>query len=142
MNAQSKSPSPLAGEGGTARRAVTGEGATASQLDSRARQMRKEPTDAERKLWRLVRDRELDGLKFRRQVPLGRYIVDFICLDARLIVELGGSQHADNSYDIKRDTWLKSQDFMVIRFWNTDVLKRPKDVAETILAAAARSKHQ
>lgn len=93
--------------------------------------MRKEPTEAERKLWHLVRDRRFSGFKFRRQVPIGRYIVDLVCLDRRLIVEADGGQHAENSYDAERDAWLAGQGFRLRRFWNADILQRPDEVRDT-----------
>ena len=80
-------------------------------LKDRARQMRREPTEAERRMWRLLRDRRLGGFKFRRQEQLGRYIVDFVCFERKLIVELDGSQHAESAYDAERDAWLRSRDF-------------------------------
>ena len=70
-------------------------------LKDRARQMRREPTEAERRMWRLLRDRRLGGFKFRRQEQLGRYIVDFVCFEQKLIVELDGSQHAESAYDAR-----------------------------------------
>ena len=76
-------------------------------LKDRARQMRREPTEAERRMWRLLRDRRLGGFKFRRQEQLGRYIVDFVCFERKLVIELDGSQHADSAYDAERDAWLK-----------------------------------
>ena len=80
-------------------------------------------TDAERKLWRGLRLRQVHGCKFRRQFTLGNYIVDFVCLEARLIVEVDGGQHAEEGYgDTKRDGWLKSQGFQVKRYWNNQVL--------------------
>jgi very-short-patch-repair endonuclease len=94
--------------------------------------MRKEPTEAERKLWHLVRDRRFSGFKFRRQVPIGRYIVDLVCLDRRLIVEADGGQHAENSYDVERDAWLAGQGFRLRRFWNADILQRPDEVRDTL----------
>jgi very-short-patch-repair endonuclease len=80
-------------------------------LLSRARQMRHEPTEAERKLWQILRRRSLGAFEFRRQEKLGHFIVDFVCFERGLIVELDGSQHADNSYDRPRDTWLRSRGF-------------------------------
>lgn len=72
-----------------------------------ARELRKTMTDAERKLWHGLRLRQMHGYKFRRQFPLGHYIVDFVCLEARLIVEVDGGQHADEKYgDVQRDAWL------------------------------------
>jgi very-short-patch-repair endonuclease len=101
--------------------------------------MRKEPTETERKLWYALRDRRLCKLKFRRQVPMGRYIADFICHDQKLIVEVDGSQHAESAYDEKRDAWFKVQGFEVLRVWNGDVLSNFKGVLETILDAASPS---
>ena len=94
-------------------------------LKDRARQMRREPTEAERRMWRLLRDRRLGGFKFRRQEQLGRYIVDFVCFEQKLIVELDGSQHAESAYDAERDAWLRSRDFIVLRFWNNEVFENP-----------------
>lgn len=88
-----------------------------------ARELRKSMTDAERKLWRGLRLRQMSGYKFRRQFPLGHYIVDFVCLEARLIIEVDGGQHADEKYgDVQRDAWLKAQNFRMLRYWNNQVL--------------------
>jgi very-short-patch-repair endonuclease len=104
------------------------------QSRSRARQLRKNPTDAERLLWQKLRFWQVDGRKLRRQQPLGGYIVDFVCLERRLIVELDGGQHADrNAYDKKRDDWLRNQGFVILRFWNHDVLNNIDGVVEQIL---------
>jgi very-short-patch-repair endonuclease len=75
---------------------------------------------------------QIDGYKFRRQQPIGNYIVDFVCLEKRLIVELDGGQHAESDYDAKRDAWLSEQGFSVLRFWNNDVLKNVEGVTERI----------
>jgi len=89
----------------------------------RARQLRSALTDAERKLWLHLRRRRIDGHRFRRQAPFGPYIVDFACLSARLIVEVDGGQHTDQSAsDARRTAWLESQGFRVMRFWNNEVL--------------------
>lgn len=85
-----------------------------------ARRMRREPSATERYLWKILRDRRLGGLKFRRQVPIGRYVVDFLCLRHRLIVEADGPLH-DPEHDAKRDAWLAEQGFRVLRFKNDDV---------------------
>ncbi|POR52343.1 very-short-patch-repair endonuclease [Bosea psychrotolerans] len=123
--AAARPPSPARGEGENA--------ATLSQtLRGRARAMRKEPTEAERKLWHLVRDRRFSGFKFRRQVPIGRYIVDLVCLEKRLIVEADGGQHAENAHDVVRDAWLAVQGFRIRRFWNADILQRPDEVRDTL----------
>ena len=101
-------------------------------LKDRARQMRREPTEAERRMWRLLRDRRLGGFKFRRQEQLGRYIVDFVCFEQKLVIELDGSQHAESAYDAQRDAWLKSRDFTVLRFWNNEVFENPAGVQHAI----------
>ena len=103
-----------------------------------ARPLRKRSTDAERKLWNHLRARQLAGAKFRRQVPIGDFIVDFASYDRRLVVELDGSQHAEPAHrarDAARDHWLRSQGFAVLRFWDTDVLQRPDAVLSAILDA-------
>ncbi|WP_353809452.1 endonuclease domain-containing protein [Mesorhizobium sp.] len=85
--------------------------------------MRREPTEAEDRLWHELRGRRLDRIKFRRQVPVGKFIADFVCAEASLIVEIDGSQHADSNYDRERDAELKARGFRVLRFWNDDVLR-------------------
>jgi very-short-patch-repair endonuclease len=109
-----------------------------SNQRSRARTMRGAPTDSELRLWRLLRDRRLSGFKFRRQVPIGPYIVDFLCVGAKLIVEADGSQHAESSHDEARDAYLASQEWKVLRFWNNEVLRNREGVLETIFAHANR----
>jgi very-short-patch-repair endonuclease len=96
--------------------------------------MRHEQTEPEKALWRLLRDRRLSGMKWRRQFPIGDYIVDFVCLDHRIIVECDGSQHADNPRDAERDAWLNAQGFSIARFWNHEVLSERVNVLDTILA--------
>jgi very-short-patch-repair endonuclease len=81
-----------------------------------------------------VRRRQLDGFRFRRQVPIGRYVVDFACLEARVIVEVDGGQHGDEMDD-ERTAWLESQGFRVVRFWNSDVLGNTDGVVESIFMA-------
>ena len=99
-----------------------------------ARSMRREPTEAEEKLWHQLRDRRLDRIKFRRQVPIGKYIADFVCVDAKLVVEIDGSQHAELDYDLERSAELKARGFRVLRFWNDDVLRDMSSVCDTIIA--------
>ena len=125
-------PSPLVGEGGA--RSASGEGGDARSglLLGHARHMRRHPTDAEQRMWHLLRNRRLSGLKFRRQVPIGRYIVGFVSYSGRLVVELDGSQHAESKRDRVRDADLKDRGFEVLRFWNADVLLRSADVLETV----------
>ncbi len=98
-----------------------------------ARGLRKQMTDAETRLWFHLRRRQLAGLRFRKQHPLGPYVVDFVCLEAALVVELDGSQHLDCAGDAARDGWLEAQGFRVLRFWNDDVLLRTDRVLATIL---------
>ncbi len=86
-----------------------------------AKQLRSNMTDVETKLWQQLRAKRFESYKFRRQVPIGAYIVDFICFEKRLIIELDGSQHEGSTYDQKRDAWLSSQDFRVLRFWNNAI---------------------
>jgi very-short-patch-repair endonuclease len=83
-----------------------------------------------------LRDLRLSGLKFRRQVPVGPYIVDFLCVGARLIVEADGSQHGENHRDARRDAYLAEQGWTVLRFWNHDILQNRESVIDTILARA------
>ncbi|WP_373488559.1 endonuclease domain-containing protein [Blastomonas sp.] len=100
----------------------------------RARHMRKEPTEAEAKLWSCLRAGRLNGFKFRRQVTIGTYIADFVCPSAKLIVEIDGSQHAEQTiYDAQRTAFLVGEGYRVIRFWNDEVLGSCDDVIEAIL---------
>ena len=103
-----------------------------NRLRTRARELRNNPTDAERVLWRQLRFWQLDGYKFRRQQPLGRYVVDFVCLEKRVVVEVDGGQHSDK-VDAERDSWLRDEGFVVLRFWNNEVLKTIDAVREVIL---------
>jgi very-short-patch-repair endonuclease len=101
-----------------------------------AKALRANQTEAERRLWLKLRDRRLDGAKFRRQVPVGPYIADFACHAAKLIVELDGGQHAENAEaDALRTGWLERQGFRVLRFWNNDVMANIDGVLERISAA-------
>lgn len=95
-------------------------------------------TDAEQALWRSLRDRQVEGYRFRRQVPIGRYIVDFACLEKRLIVEVDGGQHQINrDNDAIRDAWLVKEGYCVLRFWNNDVLGNRNGVLQRIVEALA-----
>ena len=124
-------PSPLVGEGGGARSATPGGGS----LEARARHMRKNPTEAEAKLWRALRDHRFSGFKFRRQEPIGNYIADFVCFRPRIIVEADGTQHQGSSYDALRDRWFASQGFTVVRLWNNDVLANLEGALDAIAEA-------
>jgi very-short-patch-repair endonuclease len=104
-----------------------------SQLTSIARNLRKKSTEAEKLLWRHLRGKQLDGLKFRRQEPLGNYVVDFACFEKRVIIEVDGGHHAtEKERDNKRDIWLKEQGFKVLRFWDNEVLRNTSGVFEVI----------
>ena len=119
-------PSPLRGEG-------KGEGPR-----SLARHLRRNQTDAEQKLWALLRARQIDGLKFRRQHPIGPYIADFCCLRHHLVVELDGGHHAETAQkDTVRSQWLNSHGYHVLRFWNHEVLTQPEAVIDAILSAVS-----
>jgi very-short-patch-repair endonuclease len=101
-----------------------------------ARGLRRNPTEAERHLWSRLRRRQLDGFRFRRQVPLGQYVADFACLSARLIIEVDGGPHDWGSKaDATRTAWLEAAGFRVERFWNNDVLANPDGVLERIREA-------
>lgn len=110
-----------------------------SRLTPAARRLRAASTDAERKMWRRLQAKHLGGFKFRRQLPIGPYVVDFACLAAGLVVEVDGGQHADNPADTERDAWLRGQGFRVLRFWNSDVLCNLDGVLATIAAALSPS---
>ena len=97
-----------------------------------ARARRQHMTDAERHLWRALRMRQISGHRFRRQFPLGPYIVDFVCLASRRAIEVDGGQHSNNVHDAYRDAWLASQGFRVLRFWNNDVLGNLAGVVDAI----------
>ncbi|TRL35979.1 DUF559 domain-containing protein [Rhizobium straminoryzae] len=99
-----------------------------------ARHLRQLETEEEHYLWSDLRARRLSGYKFARQIPLGPYVVDFLCREKGLVVELDGSQHAESLHDIVRTRWLNSQGYSVIRFWNHEVLRERLAVLETILA--------
>ena len=101
---------------------------------TKARRLRREQTDAEYRLWNRLRGRELAGYKFVRQVPLGPYVVDFLCRKASLAVELDGEQHADNAKDHARTAFLNAHGYSVLRFWNHEVLREQEAVLDAILA--------
>jgi very-short-patch-repair endonuclease len=111
-------------------------------LLARARWMRANPTEAEKRLWALLRDRRLAAFKFRRQQIILPYIVDLVCFSERLIIEADGSQHADNRDDVRRDAYLRSQGFRLLRFWNNEVLGDSDAVATAIVATLFPSPSQ
>ncbi|HEV2514117.1 MAG TPA: endonuclease domain-containing protein [Devosia sp.] len=149
-DARSSLPSPLEGEG--ASRSEAGEGQYHRRHDEwrtsltptlrlRAKSMRTNATEAEAVLWKLLRDRRFAGFKFRRQLPIGRFIVDFVCPSAMLIVELDGSQHAEDKRDLIRDTWLTSRGYQVLRVWNSDLFTNRTSVLDAIWHALHPAPH-
>jgi very-short-patch-repair endonuclease len=107
---------------------------------SRAKDLRNNPTEAERKLWRHLRLRQLGGYKFRRQQPLGNYVVDFVYFEKRLVVEVDGGQYSSQvTYDQKRTTWIEQQGFRVLHFWNNEVMQNIEAVKEAIWQALERT---
>lgn len=127
-----RAPSPLAGEG-------RGEGERMNRLKTFARNMRREPTTAEQRIWKSIRHRQVAGAKFRRQVPIGAYIADFVCFERRIVVEIDGGQHAESEKDQARDAWFGSQGFTVLRFWNSDVLSHLEGVLTAIETALSET---
>ncbi len=106
-----------------------------SILDN-AKSLRSNQTDAEKKLWYHLRAHRFMGRKFKRQKPIGRYVVDFVCVEEKLIIELDGGQHADNvEYDRVRDSWLCREGYTVLRFWNNEMMNEMEGVLERIRLA-------
>jgi len=101
----------------------------------KVREMRRIPTDAERKLWSIVRRRQLGGWYFRRQHPIPPYIADFACAEAMVGVEADGGQHAGSARDLRRDRFMEGLGWRVLRFWNNGILDNPEGVAGAILEA-------
>jgi very-short-patch-repair endonuclease len=123
--------------------------AAASRVDrtivktARARRLRRDATDVERRLWYELRNAQMAGASFRRQHPAGRYILDFYCRALQLAVELDGGQHARaESRDHQRDEWLKQRGVTVLRFWNSDITKNLHGVLEVIAGKIAELKSQ
>lgn len=105
-----------------------------NRLTELAKQLRKNMTNAEHLLWKHLRGKQLNHLKFRRQHTIGNYIVDFVCIEKKLIIEIDGGQHADNErYDLQRTKYLQKKGYHVIRFWNNEVLQNSTAVLEKIL---------
>jgi len=102
-----------------------------------ARRLRKDSTFAERKLWKYLRARGLGHFKFVRQEPIGPYVVDFVCREKRLVIEVDGGQHATDKRDVIRDRWLADHRYRVLRFWNNEVLGNIEGVWDVIFAAAS-----
>ena len=106
--------------------------ATIGWINPHARRLRREATDAERRLWYHLRNRQLGGFKFRRQETIGRCIADFACAECRLIIEADGGQHSDDA-DSERTEYLNGLGWAVLRFWNNDILQNTQGVLEAIL---------
>jgi very-short-patch-repair endonuclease len=107
-----------------------------------ARNLRKDMPSAEQRLWVFIRRKQLDGLRFRRQHTIGPYIADFVCVEAKLVIELDGEQHGLDgapAHDEKRNAFMESKGWAVVRFWNNEVYDTIDDVLETILDAAGNS---
>lgn len=112
-----------------------GDRSVSERLIAYAKDLRGCSTDAERLLWSCVRAKRLEGLKFRRQHQIGNYIVDFVCLEKKLVIELDGGQHAEpdkKEDDRKRDAWLEKEGYRVLRFWDNEVLLNSKEVLTVI----------
>jgi very-short-patch-repair endonuclease len=103
---------------------------------SHAKALRANMTEAERRLWYFLRSHRFAGMKFKRQALIGRYIVDFVSFQRRLVVEVDGGQHADSEADLPRTRWLEDQGFRILRFWNNEVLSNSGGVLDTIMVAA------
>ncbi|HEX9024438.1 MAG TPA: endonuclease domain-containing protein [Geobacteraceae bacterium] len=109
-------------------------------LTEAAKELRKRMTDAESILWKRLKAKQLDGLKFRRQEQLGRFIVDFVCFEKGIIIEADGGQHAvEMEKDEERTQWLNSQGYTVLRFWNNDILSNTDGVMEAIKSACSQA---
>ncbi len=108
---------------------------TEKSVVARARSLRREPTEAERRLWTILRDRQIDGARFRRQHPVGPYVLDFACVAARLAVEADGGQHADSHHDARRDAFLRARGWRMLRLWNNDILSNTEGVRAVIAMA-------
>jgi very-short-patch-repair endonuclease len=104
-------------------------------MPRQATELPRNTTDAERRLWAALRDPRLQGYKFRRQHPSGRFIVDFACTKHRLVIEADGGQHDESLSDARRTAWLESQGWRVLRFWNNDILANTEGVMSAVLQA-------
>jgi very-short-patch-repair endonuclease len=131
VGTSNKTPLPQAGEG---------QGRGKPQTLANAKSLRTNQTEAEARLWYHLRAHRFMGLKFKRQKPVGRYIADFVCCERRLIIELDGGQHSEQvTYDQRRDAWLRSRGYTVLRFWNNDVMQQLEGVLEQIRCAVGPS---
>ena len=129
-------PSPLRGEGGAQRRV---RGSVGKIAVSRARTLRQNQTDPERRLWNILRNRSFHGLKFVRQLPVGPFIVDFACRELMLIVEVDGSQHVESERDASRTAFLNRNGYAVLRFWNNEITEGLNGVHAVLTAIVERT---
>ena len=125
-------PPPSAGEGKLARSDSRERGAL---LRKRAKAMRSDASPAEHRLWQILRAKRFDGYKFKRQLPIDFYIADFVCIGQKLIIEADGGQHGESQHDVRRDAYLTSQGFRILRFWNIEIFDNEDGVGETIFRA-------
>ena len=108
--------------------------AISDRTQKQAKSLRRAMTEAEQRLWYHLRNRRLNGYKFKRQYPIGNYIADFICLEKNLIIEADGGQHLEQAaYDAERSRYLESRGYSVLRFWNHDILQQTEAVLTHIL---------
>ncbi|MEE9488121.1 MAG: DUF559 domain-containing protein [Candidatus Brocadiales bacterium] len=107
----------------------------AKKLTTVAKNLRKRPTDVERLLWKHLWSKRFEGLKFRRQHPIGNYVVDFACLEKQIVIEVDGGQHTiEKNKDEERDRWLEREGYKVLRFWNNEVLTNIEGVTEVVMS--------
>ena len=112
------------------------------KLTAITKNLRKRPTEAEKLLWRRLRVKQMEGLKFRRQQPIDNYVVDFVCFDKRLVIEVDGGQHAvEKQKDVRRDNYLRKHGFKVLRVWNNEVLQNIEGVLGEIMKNCLNSPH-
>ena len=109
-----------------------GEGCLKKNITKISRELRNNATEAEKYIWYMLRLKNL-GVKFRRQTAIGHYVVDFVCFERQIVIEIDGGQHENNESDKVRDKWLKAEGFEVLRFWNHDVLKNRDGVLKMII---------
>ena len=102
------------------------------QKRDRARELRRDMTPAERKLWQVLKGRHLDGHRFRRQHPMGPYIADFACLESGVVIEVDGGQHDESEEELRRDRFMEAKGFKVLRFWNNEIMANLEGVGSVI----------
>ena len=103
-----------------------------SKSVERSKELRLNAIDAEKKLWRYLRLKQINGYKFRRQYLIGKYVADFACVEKKLVIELDGGQHCENKYDQKRDTFIADRGYRILRFWNYEIVENIEGTLEVI----------